>query len=69
LRDTYDVDVLTTTALDISEWANVLPEGREQRDGINVVRFAVTVGRSAYWASLYDRLRESFKSIRGRPTS
>jgi FkbM family methyltransferase len=60
LRDTCDVDVLTTTALEISEWANVLPAGREQRDGVNIVRFAVTVGRSAYWGELYRRLREGF---------
>jgi len=60
LGDAYDVDVLTTTAIDISDWANVLPEGREQRDGFNIIRFPVTVGRSAYWGRLYDRLREGF---------
>lgn len=60
LRNTYDVDVLTTTATDISEWANALPEGREEKDGISIIRFRVTVGRNAYWAQLYDRLRAGF---------
>jgi len=60
LRDAYEVYVLTTTALDISDWANVLPEGVARRDGINVVRFPVTVGRNAYWGQLYNRLRGGF---------
>lgn len=63
LRDAYDVDLLTTTALDISDWANVLPEGREQREGVSIVRFPVTIGRSAYWSELYNRMRESFNSF------
>ena len=60
LRDEYDVDVLTTTATEISDWANVLPEGREQRDGINIIRFRVTIGRNAYWGQLYQRLHSGF---------
>lgn len=56
LSDAYDVDLLTTTALDISDWANVLPEGTTRRDGIDVHRFPVTIGRSAYWGQLYSRL-------------
>src|SRR5713226_227106 len=60
LKDTYDVDLLTTTALDISDWANVLPAGSEEKDGINVIRFPVTVGRNAYWAQLHHRLSGGF---------
>src|SRR6185437_7345128 len=52
LRDAYEVDVLTTTATEIAEWANVLPEGREQKDGVNIIRFPVTVGRNSYWGQL-----------------
>src|SRR6185436_18500120 len=60
LREAYDVDVLTTTATDISDWANVLPAGPEKRDGINIIRFPVTVGRNAYWGKLYVRLHVGF---------
>jgi len=60
LSDAYQVDVLTTTALDTSVWANALPAGSETRDGVRIVRFPVTIGRSQYWASLHDRLREEF---------
>lgn len=60
LRDAYEVDVLTTTAIDTSEWANTLPEGPEIRDGVTIVRFPVTIGRSQYWVGLHDRLVEEF---------
>lgn len=60
LRDAYEVDVLTTTAIDTSEWANTLPEGPETRDGVRIVRFPVTIGRSRYWVSLHDRLVQEF---------
>ncbi|MDQ5847236.1 MAG: glycosyltransferase family 4 protein, partial [Acidobacteriota bacterium] len=56
LKDDYDVVVLTTTALDISDWANVLPEGSDTKDGINIRRFPVTIGRTPYWSLLHDRL-------------
>ncbi|MGH9901245.1 MAG: hypothetical protein ACRD68_05325, partial [Pyrinomonadaceae bacterium] len=62
LRDVYPVDVLTTTALDYSDWANALPEGVEEREGIRVRRFRVTNGRSPYWGKLYDRLLADFKT-------
>ncbi|HEV8590080.1 MAG TPA: glycosyltransferase family 4 protein [Pyrinomonadaceae bacterium] len=67
LRDDYEVDVLTTAALETSDWANVLPVGLERRDGVNVRRFRVTVGRSAYWGQLHDRLARGFDPFtRGR---
>ncbi len=70
LKDAYEVDVLTTTAVDISDWANALPEGLERRDGINIRRFTVTVGRSRYWSNLYERLQSSFSpfAVGGRRT-
>lgn len=60
LSDAYQVDVLTTTAIDTSEWANTLPAGPETRDGVRIVRFPVTIGRSRYWAKLHDRLVQEF---------
>jgi len=60
LSDAYEVDVLTTTAIDTSDWANVLPEGSEFKDGVRIVRFPVTIGRSRYWSGLHDRLVAEF---------
>jgi glycosyltransferase involved in cell wall biosynthesis len=60
LSDAYEVDVLTTTAIDTSEWANTLPAGPEERDGVQIIRFPVTVGRSRYWVKLHDRLAQEF---------
>jgi hypothetical protein len=63
LRDSYDVDVLTTTAVDTAEWANTLPAGIERDDGVNINRFPVTIGRGVYWSSLHQRLLEAFGSF------
>jgi len=60
LSDAYQVDVLTTTAIDTSVWANTLPAGPETKDGVRIVRFPVTIGRSRYWSALHDRLTEEF---------
>ena len=58
LSTSYDVDVLTTAALDTAVWANTLPEGTENKDGARIVRFPVTIGRSPYWSLLHKRLLE-----------
>lgn len=63
LRDAYEVDLLTTTAVDTAEWANTLPAGIERKDGIRIRRFPVTIGRSKYWSGLNDRLMEAFRSF------
>src|SRR5215213_10203159 len=60
LRDNYEVDLLTTTAVDTSAWANTLPEGAETKEGVTIVRFPVTIGRSDYWSGLHKRLLEAF---------
>lgn len=60
LSNAYEVDVLTTTAIDTSQWANALPEGAETKDSVRIVRFPVTIGRDVYWSGLLDRLVEEF---------
>ena len=60
LSHAYQVDVLTTTAIDTSVWANTLPKGAETKDGVRIVRFPVTIGRGRYWSALHDRLVEEF---------
>lgn len=60
LREIYDVDVLTTTAVDIQDWANALPEGLELCDGVNINRFRVTVGRTPAWGKLLEKLFDDY---------
>jgi glycosyltransferase involved in cell wall biosynthesis len=66
LRDTFEVDVLTSRALDYVTWDEVLPEGVEKREGIHIRRFGVTITRSPYWHGLHARWQEEF--ARGKPT-
>jgi glycosyltransferase involved in cell wall biosynthesis len=61
LRDSYGVDVITTTALDIATWDNVLPAGQENREGVTVLRFAVDCGRTAYWHALHRLLLKEYE--------
>jgi len=60
LKDAYDVEVLTTTAVDAAYWGNALPEGVEVSDGINIRRFHVDIGYSPYRSSLFDCLLKDF---------
>lgn len=60
LSDEFKVDVITTTALEYTTWANVLSPGCETKQGINIYRFPVTIGRSNYWHSLHERLLREF---------
>jgi glycosyltransferase involved in cell wall biosynthesis len=62
LIEAYEVDVLTTTALDIPTWANALQEGIERPSrGLNIRRFRVTTGRTSYWFNLNTRLQKDFE--------
>lgn len=61
LQNDYEVEVLTTTALDTAVWANTLPPGTQTEDGIKTIRFPVTIGRSHYWSSLHRRLLEALQ--------
>ena len=62
LRDVYEVDLLTTTSVDTSEWTNTLPAGSQMEAGVRIVRFPVTIGRSKYWSGLHRRLIDTFGS-------
>ncbi|MCA1557890.1 MAG: glycosyltransferase family 4 protein [Acidobacteria bacterium] len=62
LEHGYEVEVLTTTALDIPTWSNALSEGTERlSERITLRRFRVTVGRTSYWFSLNTRLQKDFE--------
>lgn len=60
LKDSYEVDVLSTTATDAAYWSNVLPEGLEVQDGINIRRFHVDIGYSPYRTELFIRMLEDY---------
>jgi glycosyltransferase involved in cell wall biosynthesis len=64
LKDHYQVDLLTTTALDYVKWDNVLPAGQETREGICIHRFPVTISRSPHWHDLHTRLLREFDKRR-----
>lgn len=64
IKDEYDVDLLTTTAIDYVQWDNVLPVGKETREGICIYRFPVTISRSSYWHELHARLLCEFDKWR-----
>ncbi len=66
LRDVYHVDILTTTAVDISDWSNELPDGVEMRDGVAINRFPVTIGRTPYWGSYLRKLFKDFERFEKR---
>jgi glycosyltransferase involved in cell wall biosynthesis len=56
LKENYQAEVLTTTALHTSDWANALPSGVETRDDVVIRRFSVSGGRMPYWGRLHERL-------------
>lgn len=63
LKDDYEVDVLSTTAVDAAYWSNVLPEGLEIREGINIIRFQVDIGYSPYRTELFTRMIHDFTRL------
>ncbi len=67
LADAYDVDVLTSTALDYIRWDNDLPAGVERRDGVTIRRFRVERGRTSYFSRLHRRVLDRFEASAGAP--
>jgi len=60
LTEWFDIDVLTTTAIDHLSWKNALKVGESEVNGVAVRRFAVTEERNlGGFHSIYDRLFES----------
>lgn len=64
LSSHFQVDVLTTTALDYVTWANDLPVGCEDGENFCIRRFSVTIGRSPFWFGIHQRLLNDFHSGR-----
>ncbi len=49
LADRYEVDVLTTCAMNYTPWDNYFPEGVEKKKGVRIIRFPV------------ERIRDTFR--------
>jgi glycosyltransferase involved in cell wall biosynthesis len=60
LSDAYEVEVLTTTAIDTAEWSNTLSPGIETTNELVIRRFPVTIGRLPFWGGLHERLLRDF---------
>lgn len=52
----FEVEVLSSTALDYVSWANALEPGVQLREGIAVRRFQVAFERGPYWYCLHTRM-------------
>ena len=60
LKDSFQVEVLTTTTTDAVSWKNELPEGEDKLDGVLIRRFNVELGRTPYWTALHERMLRDF---------
>ncbi|HEY6894781.1 MAG TPA: glycosyltransferase family 4 protein [Rhodanobacteraceae bacterium] len=58
----FEVDLLTSTALDYVTWANALPEGAERVGDVTVRRFATAFTRGEYFFTLDRKLRADFSN-------
>lgn len=63
LKDDYQVEVLTSTAVDAAYWANVLAEGVEIREGISIRRFHVDIGYTPYRTDLTGCMMRDFDAF------
>jgi glycosyltransferase involved in cell wall biosynthesis len=57
LSEDFEVDLLTSTALDYITWENALPEGAERVGGVTVRRFATAFTRGEYFFTLDRKVR------------
>lgn len=56
LSTSYEVELVTSCALDYATWDNALPAGIEHRDGIMIRRFATARPRGRTFTELHRRL-------------
>lgn len=67
LAATYEVDVLTSCALDYARWDNALDAGVEERDGVRIRRFPTAFPRGGPFYALHRRLLAAYAAAPGRP--
>jgi glycosyltransferase involved in cell wall biosynthesis len=56
LRERYEVEILTSCALDYVSWDNALPAGEESRDGVLIRRFPSAFSRGRAFTELHRRM-------------
>jgi glycosyltransferase involved in cell wall biosynthesis len=56
LSTRFDVEILTSTAIDYVSWRGELEAGVQMRENIAVRRFPVVFERSPYWYGLHERM-------------
>lgn len=61
LGERYDVDILTSCALDYRTWRNELPAGVETRDGVAIHRFESAWPRGRWFGDLHRRLLATYR--------
>ncbi len=64
LKDSYEIDILTTTAVDIIKWSNTLKEGDERKNGICIKRFRVSQERAEYWGKIHELLLKEYDKVK-----
>lgn len=64
LQPYYDIEVLTTTALDYDTWAPYYPEGEQVVDGVSVRRFTVKFPRNITIFRIVNKLLQMFPRYR-----
>jgi len=69
LKKSYEIHILTTTAVDFEKWDNVLAEGDEKRNGICIKRFRVSQGRAEYWEEIHRQFLDEFASLKFKSNS
>jgi len=66
LKKSYEIHILTTTAVDSERWDNVLAEGDEIRNGICIKRFKVSQGQADYWGEIHMKLVDEFNNMKSK---
>jgi len=69
LKKSYEIHILTTTAINSERWDNVLDEGDEIRDGIYIKRFKVSQGQPDYWGEIHGQLVNEFNDMKSKSST
>lgn len=59
LSESFDTEIITTTAVDAEKWTNALPPGVEEGK-YRIRRFGVSCGRDPSWTTLHELLLRHF---------
>lgn len=63
LKESFEVHVLTSTAIEIATWKNHFPQQTVNKNGITIHYFSVDQIRTAYWHDLHSQILKNPESI------